>query len=287
MSHQNGADLHLHSACSDGSESPAQIVRRAMDLDLACVALTDHDTVSGIEEASAEAERQGIEFIPGVEISSHVGEKSVHILGYLMDTQSAPFQKIIVNNQSGRRSRMERMVKKLNEIGYDVTLSGVLEFVGQGTIGRSLLAKYLVKRGFFKNVEDVFHSILGDGKAVYEPVPKFTPEEALALITEAGGVSSLAHPGYTDIDGMIPALVDAGLDGIEVFSPQHDSATSRRYMRMADEMDLVVTGGSDSHGPGMSWRNMGSVRLDYGHVERLKERVNRKGARMAPGGNGI
>jgi len=282
------ADLHLHSTCSDGTERPADIIRRAAELKFTCVSLTDHDTVAGLAEASEEAERLGVELIPGIEISAHINEKSVHILGYLMDIQSEQLQRIISSNQSGRMTRMIRMVAKLNELGYKVDLDELLNFVGQGTIGRSLLAKFLVKKGFFKHPEEVFASILGDGKAVYEPVPKFSPEEVLSLIHMAGGVSSLAHPGFTGIDYLIPELVEAGLDGLEVYSSQHDPAVTEKYKRMAEEMDLLVTGGSDSHGPIGGWRKIGAVRLDYGHVERLKDRVNRRGAlKLAPGGNAI
>jgi len=204
-----------------------------------------------------------------------MGEKSIHILGYMMDVNNDSFKQILALNQDGRMERMERMVAKLNELGFSVELSDVLDFVGSGTVGRALLAKYLVDRGHFGSVEEVFHEILGDGKPVYEPVPKLSPEEAIRIISKSGGVSSLAHPGHTDVDGEIPRLAEEGLDGIEAFSPQHSSRMANHYLDVAKRYGLLVTGGSDCHGEAGGWRDLGSVRLPYDRVERIRERAAR------------
>ncbi|MGK7344918.1 MAG: PHP domain-containing protein [Candidatus Nitrospinota bacterium M3_3B_026] len=272
------ADLHTHTTCSDGTDTPAELVRRAAEMGYAAVAITDHDTCSGLPEGEEAAAALGVELIPGIEVSTYIGEKSVHILGYMMDVEAESFKEILELNAGGRMERMRRMVDKLNGLGYRVELDDLLEYIGGGTVGRALLAKYLVHRGHFGSVEEVFAKILGDGKPVYEPVPKLSPEKAIRLIAQSGGVSSLAHPGHTMVDDEIPAMARAGLDGIETFSPQHDARQERRYVELARRHGLLVTGGSDSHGGGDGWRDLGSVKLPYENVERLKERAARAAA---------
>lgn len=278
MKNSKFADLHLHTVHSDGTEKPAFVVRKLAEKGYACIAITDHDTCAGVEEAAEEAKRIGVELIPGVEISAHDGEKSVHILGYFMDMQSEALGSVVSNNKDGRFGRMVRMVEKLNQIGYPVDFDELLGFIGEATVGRALLAKFLVKKGYFRNTDEVFTKILGDGKAVYEPVHKFTPEDIINLVHTAGGVASLAHPGFSGLDEEIARFADAGLDAIEVYSSQHTSAMVRRYAAIAEKHGLLVTGGSDYHGEGMYGRSLGSIKLTYDHVERLKERATRSAA---------
>lgn len=275
------ADLHMHTNHSDGVDAPAGMVRRASELGFSLISITDHDTCAGIAEAVEEGGRLGVEVLPGVEVSTYIGDKSIHILGYMMDIESEVFRTILVNNAEGRMERMERMVAKLNDLGYKVDMEDLLEYIGKGTVGRALLAKYLVHKKHFKSVEDVFNKILGDGKPVYEPVPKLSPEQAIQIITRSGGVSSLAHPGYSGVDDYIPGMVEAGLDGIEVYSPQHTRDMEKRYMAMVESYGLLVTGGSDSHGGGNDWRDLGAIKLPYEHVERLKERAARAAAALS------
>jgi len=272
MSLSGFADLHIHTRFSDGTETPAEVVEKSARLGLGCVAITDHDTCAGFEDALNAANRLGVELLSGIEVSAYVGDASVHILGYLMDMDNESLAQIVTDNRESRLLRMGRMVDKLKELGYRVTLEEVLEYIGEGTLGRALLARFLVRKGFFKNPKAVFETILGDGKAVYEPVPRFTPQEAIGLIKSAGGVTSLAHPGFTGIDEILPGLVEAGLDAIEAYSPQHDEASQRRYAVMAERLGILVTGGSDNHGP-ESGRRLGGTLLPYGHVESLKKRA--------------
>lgn len=269
MSEAGFADLHIHTRHSDGAETPTEVVEKSARLGITCIAITDHDTCSGFEEALAAADRFGVELLPGIEVSAYIGDKSVHILGYLMDMDNDSLSRIITDNRSSRLSRMNRMVDKLQALGYEVTMEDVLSYIGEGTLGRALLARFLVSKGFFKNPKAVFETILGDGKPVYEPVPRFTPAEAIGLIKAAGGVTSLAHPGFTNIDEIMPGLVEAGLDAIEAYSPQHDEASQRRYVMMAERLGVLVTGGSDNHGP-ESGRRIGGTLLPSAHVESLK-----------------
>lgn len=272
MSVSGFADLHIHTRYSDGTETPAEIVEKSARLGIMCVAITDHDTIAGYEEALDTANRLGVELLPGIEVSSYVGDRSVHILGYLMDMDNEFLAQIVTDNRESRLLRMGRMVDKLRALGYAVTLDEILEYIGEGTLGRALLAKFLVGKGFFRNPKAVFETILGDGKPVYEPVPRFTPEEAIGLIKVSGGVTSLAHPGFTDVDEILPSLVGAGLDAIEAYSPQHDEASQRRYTMMAERLGVLVTGGSDNHGP-ESGRRIGGAFLPRSHVESLKKRA--------------
>ncbi len=275
------ADLHVHTTHSDGSDTPAEVVQKAAESGISCLAVTDHDTCSGLEEAAAASVKHGVELIAGIEISTYIGAKSVHILGYLMDINSDLIKKIVTGARSCRLERMERMVSRLNDLGYDINLDETLEFIGEATVGRALLARYLVHKGFFSSVGGVFDTILGDGNTVYEPVKMFSPEAAIKLVAGAGGVTSLAHPGYTGIDDEIPRLAAAGLDGIEVFSSQHYRDAERRYLELAERFDMLVTGGSDCHGAKMPSRNIGDVKLSYDYIEKLKKRAAKVAAMAA------
>lgn len=266
------ADLHIHTRHSDGTETPAEVVEKSARLGIMCVAITDHDTCAGFKEAFDAANRLGVELLPGIEVSAYIGDKSVHILGYLMDMDNEFLAQIVTDNRESRLLRMRRMVDKLVALGYNVTLEDVLEYIGEGTLGRALLARFLVSKGFFKNPKAVFEAILGDGKPVYEPVPRFSPVEAIGLIKAAGGVTSLAHPGFTNVDEIMPSLVEAGLDAIEAYGPQHDEASQSHYIMMAERLGVLVTGGSDNHGP-ESGRRIGGTLLPSSHVESLKKRA--------------
>ena len=274
------ADLHLHTTCSDGAQSPAEVVACAKAVGLDLIAITDHDTVAGFPEALREGKNLGVEIMAGVEISTYVEEKSVHILGYMMDIDNDAFKSMIKENLQARRDRMERMVDKLNELGYKAPLSEVLDYVGSATMGRALLARYLVDQGYFSHINQVFAKILGDGKPVYEPVPQLSPEEAIETVKNAGGVTSLAHPGYTGVDEMIPRFAEAGLTAIEVENPQHSVKDRRKYREMAKRLGLLVTGGSDSHGSEIAGRTVGSEKVGGADVLRLKERAARLGAQF-------
>jgi hypothetical protein len=266
-------DLHTHSTCSDGTVTPAGIVDEAVARQFYCVAITDHDTVEGIAEAQIAGQKAGVEIIPGVEVSTSLGEKNVHILGYYMDITHKGFLAMIEGNRDTRIGRMGRMVTKLNAIGYPVDYDELIESIGEGTVGRALLARFLVEKGYFTSLDEVFYSILGDGKAVYEPVRRISPVEAIKVIRDAGGVTSLAHPGYTSIDNQIPALAAAGLDAIEAESSQHPPPVQKRYRKIADKNRLLITGGSDYHGPQMPGRAMGSIRFSYERILMLQERA--------------
>lgn len=269
-------DLHLHSTCSDGGDTPEEIVLKAAKSGFSCISITDHDTLVGYEKACETAVNHGVELIAGIEISAQMGNRSVHILGYMVNPESKALEKIVSVAKSGRFERMERVVSKLNKLGYKVNLDDIIRFTGPGVLGRGLLAKYLVSTKQFKSIHEVFSMVLGDGKPAFEPVPGFSPAEVIELISQAGGVSSLAHPGESFSPEEIDEFVEAGLDGIEVFSPHHNPAVERKYMDIASRRNLLVTGGSDSHGDTEYGRRIGSVKLPYRLVESIRQRAEQE-----------
>jgi len=275
---ENGpfVDLHLHSTCSDGADTPEEVVAKAAKFGFSCISITDHDTCKGYKKALKAALKHGVELIPGIEVSTQMGNRSVHILGYMVNHKSEAIEKIVSIAGKGRLERMKRIVSKLCKLGYRVDINGVIRFTGEGVLGRFLLAKYLVSIKQFKSTHEVFSKVLGDGKPAFEPVPGFSPAEAIELISEAGGVSSLAHPGGSFSPEDIENFIEAGLDGIEVFSPHHGPADEQKYLDITNHHDLLVTGGSDSHGNPEQRRQIGSVKLPYRLVERIKERTTQE-----------
>ncbi len=266
-------DLHLHTTCSDGSLTPEQTVQAAVKAGLDLIAITDHDTVAACKTAITEGHKVGLRVVAGIEVSSSIGEKSVHILGYGVDMDSEAIETIAVTGRAKRLARLERVCGKLAELNIDIEFDELMTFIGQKTPGRALLAQFLVFKGFFGNVNEVFARVLGDRKAAYEPVENFTPAEVIDLLHSAGGVASLAHPGVTKIDEHIGELASAGLDGIEVFSPQHNIHSVSKYRLMAQKYSLIETGGSDSHGVELAGgREVGSVRVPVLALERLMEK---------------
>ncbi|MFS0727752.1 PHP domain-containing protein [Paenibacillus sp. 1P07SE] len=246
------ADLHVHTNASDGLLSPASVVRRAQRAGLAAIAITDHDTMAGVREALQEGKRSGILVIPGVEISTSWDGKDIHVLGYAPDWQEERWQERLRGLRAGRMQRNERIVAKLAELGVQITMAEVLAAAGKSgldeTVGRPHIAAVLLEKGVVASMREAFDRYLADGAAAYVAVPKVTPFTAVEWIKEAGGISSLAHPGLYREDRLIRPLVEAGLDGIEVSHPDHSPEQEAQYRTLAEEYGLIATGGSDFHG---------------------------------------
>lgn len=271
------ADLQLHSSASDGSDPPSEVVRRAHALGFATIALTDHDTLEGVDEAEEAADALGLELIPACEISTlDEAERQVDILAYGVRRDDATFGHILRSLRDGRFARAWGMVEKLNEHGYAVSFDRVVEIAG-GTenLGRPHVAKALVEAGYVPDVKSAFTpDLILDGGRCYVQRVKITPIEAIRRIQDAGGVAVAAHPGRTGLtDGEIANFAAHGLDGLEVFYPQHDEAATRRFASLAERHGLLVTGGSDDHGDVNEGRLMGRIRLPYEHVARLKDAI--------------
>ena len=279
------ADLQLHSTASDGSDPPSEVVRRAAAMGFAAIALTDHDTLDGVDEAEAAAAAHGIELIPACEISTlDDTERQVDILAYGVLRGDADFRHALRSLRDGRFARAWGMVQKLNEYGYPVAFERVVEIAG-GTenIGRPHVAKAMVEAGIVPDVKSAFTpDLILDGGRCYVQRVKIPPPEAIARIHAAGGVAVAAHPGRTGLsDADLEGFAALGLDGIECHYPQHDEAATARFLGIAEGLGLLVTGGSDDHGDVNEGRLMGRIRLDYRHVEALHRAIDARRAVVA------
>lgn len=245
------ADLHLHTTASDGAWSPTALVDAAYQVGLRIIAVTDHDTIDGIEEATDRGRQRGIEVIPGVELSVHHAGQEVHLLGYFVDTEHQGLRESLAACQAERVERIERMVARLAELGYRIALEDVKRIAKHGSMGRPHVARVLVKNGYVSSVATAFDQLLAEGRPAYVPRSRLGLTEGVSLIHEAGGLAVCAHPGLLRDDTLLQDLVLAGMDGIEVVHSEHDAVAEARYADFSSVHNLLRTGGSDCHGPGI------------------------------------
>ena len=267
-------DLHSHSTVSDGLDSPAQLVARMAEAGLTSFALTDHDTLAGLPEARAEARRRGVELISGAEISAEWGgQDDIHVLALFVDEDNDRFNAALAERQEERRTRGERMARKLVEAGYAIDLDAIRQDVGDGVWGRPHLARALIRAGYAATNDEAFDRFLGREHPWYVPYEKWKAEGVVAAIREAGGVSSLAHAvWYKNTEALIRALAAAGLDAVEVFHPDHDPEQERRFAEIAGALSLAATAGSDFHGTPEGRKRPGGVFGDGAMLEALRAR---------------
>ncbi len=267
-------DLHSHSTVSDGLDAPAALVGRMAEAGLDAFALTDHDTLQGLPEARAEAQGRGIELISGAEISAEWGgQDDVHILALFVDENNESFNAALAVRQEERRTRGERMARKLVEHGYGIDLDAIRQDVGDGVWGRPHLARALIRAGYAKTNDEAFERFLGREHPWYVKYEKWRAVEVVRAIREAGGVSSIAHAvWYKDTDALIRALAAEGLDAIEVFHPDHGPDEERRFLALTRELGLAQTAGSDFHGTPEGRKNPGAVVGDVRMLEALRAR---------------
>jgi 3',5'-nucleoside bisphosphate phosphatase len=268
-------DLHAHTTFSDGDLTPEALVRRAVARRIDTLSITDHDSIEALPLAR-EAAGSALELIPGIEISTSEDSLDLHILGYAVDSGSRAMAERLARFRVERSERMKRMVERLGQLGIPVELDEVFEIAGHGVVGRPHLAEALVRAGHAENADDAFRRLLGAHGLAFVPRPAFPPAEAIALIHEAGGVSVLAHPGPGLVDSVVETLAARGLDGIEVWHPQHGALTVRRYQALAARLGLLETGGSDFHGEGRS-ADLGDVAVPERALVALKRAVGERG----------
>ena len=248
------ADLHLHTLASDGRLTPTELVQLAASQGLQTIAVTDHDTTDGLEEAfEAAREFPGLRIIPGIELSADVPGDEVHVLGYFLDPGNENLQSELRRFRAGRIDRARTMVEKLGELGINIEWERVQHFAGDGAVGRPHIAMALVEAGFCKEPKDAFPEYLGRNGLAYVERAKLTPAEAVGIIREAGGAAVLAHPAYmNDMEAGVANLAGIGLAGMEVHYAKYHDDTIRQLARLAREYGLIACGGSDYHGMGNS-----------------------------------
>lgn len=274
------ADLHLHTKFSDGTYSPEELVAQARFHQLAAIALTDHDTVEGCPRAAAACAAADIEFIPGSELTSEHNDVEVHILAYFVDATNAAFLTEIAKFQTARQNRIREMCAKLNALGIGLQAEEVFTLASCHSPGRPHVARALVAGKHCRNLDTAFERFLKKDRPAYVPKFKMSAARAIELIHQAGGLAVMAHPALNRTDEIIPAIVAAGLDGIEVFHTKHGPNANHRYMALANKFNLLITGGSDCHGMSKGRPLIGTVKLAYDYVEKMKTKAADK--RRAP-----
>lgn len=264
------ADLHAHTTASDGTYTPRELVELAKKNGLAAVAVTDHDTTGGLDEAQAAGRELGVEVVPGIELSTVFEGKEVHVLGYFYDPEHPELLELTRKMREDRLNRMDKMILKLQEAGLDITREEV-QAEAQGAIGRPHFARVLMKKGYVATMPEAFDKYLASGRPGYVERLKLTPEDAVRVILAAGGVPVVAHPGLFDKDYLFDTLVPLGLVGLEAFHPDHSPEKRKHYASLAAHHGLLATGGSDFHGGGAEHRGeLGSVNVPLDVVRQLQ-----------------
>jgi predicted metal-dependent phosphoesterase TrpH len=263
--HGINADLHCHSQVSDGALPPAEVARRASANGVEIWALTDHDEVGGLDEAAAEAARLGMRFVPGVEVSVTWGSETVHIVGLGIDHRNAVLIDGLARTRGGRGDRAQEMSDQLAAVGIPGAYEGALKFVGNpALISRTHFARFLVEQGHCRDIQDVFDRYLSEGRPGFVPHRWARLADAVGWIRAAGGIAVVAHPGRYRLDStalwsLFEAFRDAGGEGIEVVTGNHDAAQQARFAQVALQFGFKASRGSDFHGPGESDVELGRV----------------------------
>jgi len=246
-------DLHLHTTHSDGSQSPAEVVRLAHEASVSALAITDHDITTGLPEAITAGQELGIEIIPGIEISSRHGESELHVLGYFIKWQDAQLNERLMTLRESRHRRNPKIIELLQAAGIDITYDEVRAVAGSDSVGRPHIARVLMDKKIVTTAKEAFDRFLAEGKSAYVPRDLPAPVDAIRWIKDAGGLAVLAHPTWvkttegTLID-LARQLKEQGLDGVEVHYSTHTPRQTRTYLSLAKQLGLLVTGGSDFHG---------------------------------------
>lgn len=262
-------DLHLHSTASDGQYTPRELVEMALAGGLEAMALTDHDSTEGVEQALEAARGTPLEVIPGVEISAEVGHQEAHLLGYYIDHHYPPLQKRLKAIREYRRCRAKRILEKLGRLGMPLRWERVTEIAGPGSVGRPHIAQAMMEEGYISSSNEAFLAYIGRGRPAYVPRYKISPLKATQMILEAQGFPVVAHP--LEVLDLIPHLVAAGLVGLEAYYGQYSPEEVREVVSWTEKYGLIPTGGSDFHGQAvLETPSLGEVWVPEGSLRRLR-----------------
>lgn len=266
-------DLHVHSTASDGTLSPTRVVQEARAHGVKVLALTDHDTMDGVAEAQAAGCAEGVQVIAGVELNTDSPAGEVHVLGYCISLGNEAFRALLEGRRRARTVRAHKIVDRLNELGMRVEFDDVARLADEGNIGRPHIARALVAAGYAADVREAFDRWLHEGGPAYVKRDSLSPADAIAAIKAAGGVPVLAHPGRIRDQSVIAELIEAGLEGLECYYPEHSPEQTKRYLDLARRHGLIATGGTDFHGPGSTHRtSIGGMPVPVEAAEQLLAR---------------
>ena len=257
-------DLHLHTTASDGRCSPQELVDRAAAAGVTVMAVTDHDTTAAIEDVRSAASVRGIETVGGIEITAVEAGRDVHILGYFIDPADIQLSGFLMRQRTQRVARVMAVGDRLAQLGMPIDIGPLLAQArqeGGRSVGRPQIARAMVTAGYVVNTREAFDRWLATGRPAFVPRAGPSPEEVIATLHGAHGFASLAHPGQSAVDARISAYVNAGLDALEAYHPDHDRASTEHYRMLADDLKLLVTGGSDFHGDPSHGGEPGAVSL--------------------------
>ncbi|TET09267.1 PHP domain-containing protein [Candidatus Aerophobetes bacterium] len=269
-------DLHIHTIYSDGTWTPREVVSRAKKLNLAAISITDHDSVAGLEEAIARGKKLGIEVVPGIEMSTDVGEDEIHVLGYYLNWKEKEFLAQLKKFQGARAERNRKLIKKLKELEMEINHGELKGLSGRGVISRLHIARLMVRKEYVSSIGNAFERWLNPGKPAYVKKMNVSPFQIIELILKTGGVPVFAHPFLSKRDDLIPHLVKAGLKGIEVYHSAHDSRVTQYYQKVAQKYHLLITGGSDCHGEAKDRVLMGKVKVPVSVLRVLKKEIRKE-----------
>jgi predicted metal-dependent phosphoesterase TrpH len=273
-------DLHTHTTASDGRCTPAELVARASAARLTVLSVTDHDTVAGCEAVAAACGAAGIEFVAGIEITAAREDTDVHVLGYFIDVQSETLRTFLTEQRQQRLDRIRQMIAKLATFGIRLDADAIVQPAiddPSRSVGRPWIARALVAGGYVKSTNDAFGRWLSRGTPAFVPRQSAPPEQVIERIHDAGGLASMAHPGLVERDDWIPAMVEAGLDALEVYHTDHDQKATGHYRTLAERLGLAMSGGSDFHGDESHGApSPGTVSLPREDFDRLSALVRRR-----------
>ncbi|MDP2921270.1 MAG: PHP domain-containing protein [Candidatus Omnitrophota bacterium] len=272
------ADLHVHTNISDGTFTPEKVVEYARMQGLDAISITDHDTCAAIAPAIKAAGGAGLEIIPGVELTAELDDDEIHVLGYFIDWQDEAFTKKLEELCRVREERAKEILRKLSEQGIDLKYDDLMDIAGHGpgSVGRLHIANLLYQKGKISCVRDAFTKYIGNDSPAYVKKFKLSPKESVDMIKSVGGVAVLAHPKTINTEtrplkDIVRSLTGEGIQGIEVYHSDNNAKDSREFKEIADELGLLITGGSDCHGLGKKEVLLGKVKVSYELVEKLKQ----------------